>query len=335
MRPQIKTFFLMTTEVQSLEESLLKYKLTPKEINDIKRWNPGVANFKQMPVGTKMYVEIPFDKYQTVEIKSVEAPVQTTRKQIALLRREVENSQRLREPSSTSGNNQTQITAKLKKSNSALEQQNRKLSFFYTYSQGDFVQTVQGKSVETSQNSPLTLGLSYQQTLSDSYALSSSAYYSHLSAVETAGLADSNSLRSPYEYGLTSYLELRHWNKSSSLTPYIGIDYESFDAYNVEDMIASSEAVAFKRQNLLYGTAGVSSSLNFWEQPVFLKFSVSQSVFSRSESDSSYAGRKLMVFLATPITKDWSAHFLFKRHDLSGPTELEITRMGVGLAYHF
>jgi hypothetical protein len=209
-------------------------------------------------------------------------------------------------------------------------------SVFYSYSIGKFIQTVGNRDVETELNSPITLGFAHNKKLDSDYYLSSSLYYSRLKAVQISGTGlETKNLRAPYEYGLTGYVERRNLFKNNLISPYGGLDYESFDAYNIDEIIQNSSSVQFRRQNLAYATIGMACTYNIFKHDFFIKLSTSQTIFSNSESDSTYSGRKFLLFLATPIWENWSVNLLLKRHELSGPSDMQITRTGAGFAYHF
>jgi hypothetical protein len=341
--PLIKTYYFVATENKSLEEHLVRYRLNDSQLRDIQKWNPQVNNFHRIAVGTRLYIEVPYENYllsktrfeghsqrkETAAVREVNAspPPLVTRPAKPIVKRL---------PSAVRKTSQVVSRASVQKRASAQEQYRSRLSLFYAYSMGDFVHSIQGKSVKTSQNSPLTLGLSYYQKIENNYNVSASTYYSHLQAVQVSGLeASDDSLRNPYEYGLTAYLERANLFSIKGPTPYAGVDYESFDAYNLDEVNSSSDPLDFRRQNILYGTVGVAHSFNFLQQSILLKLSASQSVQSSSESSKSYAGRKFMFFITTPVQKDWSVNLFVKRHDLSGVTDLVITRVGMGLGYHF
>lgn len=299
---RMKTFYLITSEVRSLEGHLLRYDLSPKEIKRIKKLNPQVSDFEQIPSGIKLVIRMPLKKYKKGELNAAQAD-------------KLETLRELSKP---------------------IENKVRKIGLFYTYSLGDFVQTVGSKDVETSQNSPITLGLSYLQEFDEDYNFSSSIYYSQLNAVTASGLGiEAQSLRNPYEYGLTSYIEWKNLFGTSSTMPYAGIDYESFDAYNIDEIIKLSAPADFRRQNILYGTIGVTHSFSLLQHPFLMKLSASQSVFSKSENSSNYKGNRLLIFLTTPIMNNWSFHLLLKRHNLTGPSDMKIMRMGAGIGYNF
>jgi len=307
---KIKTFFLTTTEIGSLEDNLAKYQLTKKEIQSIKKWNSQVSNFLQIPIGTKLYIEIPYENFQKAQ----------------------EHKQPSLPPK--------KLTAKLNKPKKKIQKTKKKghkISVFYTYSKGDFTQKLNSYKVETSQNSPITLGLSYNHELNRKLKISSSAYYSQLKAVETFESGNkTRSLRAPYEYGLTTYLEWYNPFNAIPVTPYTGFDFESFDAYNIEEIIESSVSAEFERQNLFYGTLGIASTSKWINHPLLVKLSTSRSLFLSSKNNFNYSGTKYMAFISTPIFKNWSIHFLFKYHNLNNSSSnLEILRMGTGLAFNF
>jgi len=211
------------------------------------------------------------------------------------------------------------------------------LSSFATTSFGLFSETFgDGASATAEQNSPYTIGLSYNYNMNEDYQVSSSLYLSYLTATFTGSSEEEVDI--PPEYGVTSYLDLKK-HRFANWTPYLGVDIERFSTFNSDER-ELGEKLSTREHQLIYGTFGASANFNVLRQNFFIKSSLSYSLLTQSSrksivDDSDFEGIKGIFFIATPVYKSWSAHFLFKQHLMNGPTDLSITRYGFGVGYKF
>ena len=209
-------------------------------------------------------------------------------------------------------------------------------SLFYMSSYGDFSQIADGTSVSYKQNSFLTLGLQSNYFLKNSlYSFSASAYFSTFSAAAT--IIPPFEVKLPAEIVMNFYADYLWKNQRISL--YGGIDYEKFSAFNIEG-IFNDQSIYLDRVTVVYLTAGISHAFNVYNQPIFVKASVSQSVKSATISENlgvtnfeSLSGSKLLFYLNYKFNDKIFLHTLLKIHTMTGPSELSSTRLGVGVGY--
>lgn len=137
VRPLIKTYYLVATENKSLEEHLVRYGLNDSQLRDIQKWNPQVNNFHRIAVGTRLYIEVPYENYllsktrfeghsqrkETAAVREVNAspPPLVTRPAKPIVKRL---------PSAVRKTSQVVSRASVHKRASAQEQYRSRLSFF-------------------------------------------------------------------------------------------------------------------------------------------------------------------------------------------------------------
>lgn len=99
---------------------------------------------------------------------------------------------------------------------------------------------------------------------------------------------------------------------------------------------SNPEAVANK---MTFATAGFSKLFKLWDYTFLTKISWSPVITSTSSgnyiNDEEFSGYKYLLFLTYLRDRNWNYSFLYKQHILSGPTNLTITRIGLGFGYRF
>ena len=119
------------------------------------------------------------------------------------------------------------------------------------------------------------------------------------------------------------------------------MDYESFSTFNTDELADnSSVGVDARTHSFLYGTFGVYTFTKVFNRPSIIKASVSTNFTSASSRSSTvsgedFNGQKFILFLGSNIRGNWGASFLYKRHMMTGPTDLTISRFGFGVSYRF
>ena len=215
-------------------------------------------------------------------------------------------------------------------------------SFFYAISFGNFNEKVGEVTAESSQNSPYTFGISLNYKFNDNFSYSGSSYFSKLNSVFSNN-SDINSIDNkadiPWEFGLTSYVEYLGIN--FFLKPYIGLDFESFSTFNTDELqINPSFGLDVRTHSFFYGTVGVYSFTNLFNRRGIFKASISTNFTSSSTrpslvTDETFNGQKFILFFASNIWKNWGASLMYKQHMMTGPTDLTISRVGIGVSYKF
>ncbi len=213
------------------------------------------------------------------------------------------------------------------------------LSAFYAASKGNFREQIKqtGTTLNSTQNSILTLGISggVFPRAESHYFYSWSFYLSQLRSGETT-LGEK--VNPPMEWGANLYYN--HLKKDWTFTPYVGIDVERFATFNSDEASVSGEALTFRQHQVTYATVGLSKAFRIDQLNFFAKASLSYSLLSSSDINSSlseenFTGIKYILFLAFSLNELTSFQMFWKRHNMSGPTELDIERFGIGLGYKF
>jgi hypothetical protein len=208
------------------------------------------------------------------------------------------------------------------------------LNVFYTASQGDFTQESSTLRVTSTQNSPFTLGIAATQRSDSNYSYSESFYISRL---EGAVSSTQEEVTIPMEWGANLYVN--YLITGIELDVYGGFDLERFSTFNVDEL-PTGQPLTTIEHTLYYATFGISKAFKAFNQNMFFKLSYSSSLSSSSSrqsltSNEAVAGSKMIFFLSWKFSESWSAHLLYKKHSLTGPTTLSISRTGLGVAYHF
>ena len=205
------------------------------------------------------------------------------------------------------------------------------LSTFFTMSKGTFEETSEGAAISSTQDSPFTLGGAYSYQFNEKSSASGSMYVSQLDG----SIYNGETITIPPEYGLNAYYN--HTFQDFPVVPYIGLDHERFSTYNTDEL-PLGYTLKTREHNITYLTLGAYKSFKIKRKNLLLKTSLSKSIHSFSAPESlvtpeAFGGFKLIFYSSLDLSRRWSLHFLYKVHKLSGPTELSIHRMGLGVAF--
>lgn len=274
--------------------------------------NPHVKNWNALIPGTRLDVYIALEY---MDMEKYRAYVQNLEKSLEKLRRQSE----------TENNRTDYLPVGLKG------------SFFYMASYGRFTQKDSSiAEVEFYQNSPVTAGVSLSYYPENSHwSFASSAYLSYLLASGN-NLDDSNVDVKP-ELGVTLYPEYRF--TKLNFTGYFGVDYETFSTFNLGG-IQQQRKIILDENTALYATVGISKLVDLFGSPFFTKLSVSKSLSTTIDANSEgipsrsgYDGYKLLWYVNKKFTDRLYLHTLFKYHTMTGPSELQTLRLGIGFGY--
>ncbi|MBP9681564.1 MAG: hypothetical protein KBD76_09175 [Bacteriovorax sp.] len=221
-----------------------------------------------------------------------------------------------------------------------VSQDKSKLSFgfFYTASQGSFAEKLKTNSttVNSNQVSPITFGfMSQLQFKGTNSVLPISAYVSHLNASSISGAegrADEK-LNIPLEIGGNLYYQ--YSLVSLHLSPYVGFDFEKFTTFNAADL-ENGDPLTTRQNSLLYATGGLGYNFLYDQFKIYVKASYSKSINSSTTSQKSedrFTGNRYMLYLNIKKSGPFLMHLFYKYHQLTGPTELSINRVGIGFGY--
>ena len=317
-RPKIEARFHTPMKTQTFE-NFLHYELgiswyvihTQDYLNKLVHWNPLLKSRRKVTRKDKLYIEVP---YRSIKRK---------RYKVAEINYMGRDGSRL--PAG-------KIQYKRKRRTKKMMDYNSFLTAFYTFSKGNFEESSGGITTTTSQDSPITFGVAGRYIFNKKFTLSSSMYFSKL---DPAAVNDDTSVNLPLEIGATTHIDYTKY----SYMPFFGFDYEKFATFNTDEL-GSGEELRIREHTLIYASVGFSKTFNLRSRKFFMKVGLSQSISSESAqksiiSDDVFTGNKIIFYLNTAINKNVSSHLLIKRHNLTGPTELAITRIGLGLGYNF
>ncbi len=215
------------------------------------------------------------------------------------------------------------------------------LSASYNISSGSLTENIKtsATTVESSQNSMLSLSLQAKYNISNwEKVISSSIYYSQLQVTSVNGGTNIQPiiLKFPPEIGGNTYYNF--YLKKLTILPFWGIDYESLNTFNSNSLL-SGIPLSVRKNKFIYGTFGLGQGFNFSTFVFLLRGSVSRIFYSTTSSTSDsdkYTGYKGIVSLNLKANKSpWLFNLFYKVHLLEGPTELVINRIGIGIGFSF
>ncbi len=214
------------------------------------------------------------------------------------------------------------------------------ISLFYLFSIGNFSEKVSSTNtkIETTQNSPYSLGIGFGHTFTNpNHSLLSSFYYSKLVSSKIADTHFSEGatqIELPSEIGANLYYQYL-LSSNNQVLIYSGLDFERFSTYNSKEVALGTEELKGRQNTLYYASLGFAKNIYFSDLKLQIKTSVAQSIHTKSsgplESDQ-FKGQRFLFFSSLRLTPRISGQILYKFHNLEGPTKLQITRIGLGVA---
>lgn len=343
-------------------DSILDMLNIPKKISygnanyaqRIKNLNKTITNWDQLSRGSNIYLKVPksfYDKNppKTLKTLSVETQVKEkiegtvdyvvaydeSIKTAEVINRQKAEGYRVKNEEELKTESNSEKIKHEKNSDTKKTDEQNHLSVFYIASIGSFSETIPNSNltVSSNQNSPFSIGLAFTSKYKKiEHVLSASFYISKLSAT-TDG---TQTITPPLEYGFNIYDQIPILKQAFFF--YGGLDFEKFSTINTEELANGSEGKSFG-QSIFYITGGIAT--NFQIRSGFsAKVALSQSIFSSGTSTTitekkKYTGQRIIFFGGYELTPNIALNVLYKKHFLSGPTELSIDRIGFGFSYRF
>lgn len=207
-------------------------------------------------------------------------------------------------------------------------------SVFTMSSLGNYEQKANNESISFQQNSPMTLGGAFSYyTQNKLYSFSTSVYLSYLST--SVNSQTTGTISPPLEKGGNFYGEYR--TDKYNMTFYSGLDLENFSALNLRSFQLNNK-VYLDSITASYLTLGVTRPFTLFNKKFFTKISVSKSLMttykSADQNAEKYSGSKFLFYLNYKLNDKFYLHSLIKYHTMSGPSDLTIFRIGVGVGYN-
>lgn len=295
---------------------------------DLKIWNKHIRDWNNIAEGSRIYIENPYPVFVS---DSGYAPN---------LMPSADSERELRQYRVAEFFEEATSTSKLADGSTVEVPKKFFLGGFYTASSGAFKETISDGRGEITfkQKSPYSIGLGGGYLFGDiTHSLNGSFYWSSLQASNLNGdaVSNTNSITVPAEVGYNLYYQ--YFLKNLDFGLYGGIDREKFTTFNTLELLDGA-SLATVENNITYGTIGISKTFYLGEQKFLSKTSFAKSLASDSSSagaNAQFEGSRLLLFLSMRGAYNLSYHLLYKRHQLKGPTELTIDRIGIGFGYQF
>jgi hypothetical protein len=217
---------------------------------------------------------------------------------------------------------------------------NRRWSLFLFYSAhyGNFSEKVLDQSTASAQTSPVALGLTSYYNIKDrKHAIVSNLYGAYLLGSKIDGnVSNANqNIDIPWELGVSVYYQ--YTPSYFFPTVYTGVDRETFTSFNTKELL-QGESLETRDNVLYFYTLGMIQSFDIKNKSLTLRASYAKTFTSSNSSASTlnnFEGSRIHFNLSYKASSNMSYNLLYKRFDLTGPSDLVVNRFGIGLGYQF
>ncbi len=275
---------------RNIDRVRIKYGESYKKYEeDIKKWNPQITDWKHPPKNQLIYVDYPYDVYATGS---------TWTQSLGMAEEESEFDQKF------------------------------SLSAFYASSFGAYKEKTSEQTVNSGQNFPVTLGLGFSSTNDEKeHFVLGSFYWAQSSKGNVTGNSTSptSDFSIPGEMGFNLYYQ--YYMKENSLGIYSGYDFEKLNTFNTSEIVSGMPVVNVDNK-IHYATVGLSQGFSILNLKMNVKASVSKTIASTTTGSKSLTGMKYILFYTIKPEGRFSFNMFYKHHELKGPTQLSIDRIG-------
>lgn len=263
-------------------------------MNGIKNWNPRVTDWNHLTVGNNILVDYPYDipKILINEKLYTKAPTFLYSDDIG----------------------------------------EKKFSTYLTFTSsiGSYTEHIGSNDIKSSQNFPITFGMSFSYKIKENekYILSS-FYYAYATKAEINQNTNLTNPNIPGEFGATFYYQNFLINNNAI---YAGLDFEKLNTFNTSEFV-DGEALKTKQYNLIFATFGAAKNIHVKNIPMGLKTSLSPILLSSAINGNKLSGLKyIFVYSIRPFGKI-NFNLFFKHHQLKAFSALNINRIGFGISF--
>lgn len=277
---------------RNLRRVWMKYSDHEEYAIDIKKWNPKILDWNNPPKNQIIYVDYPYDPYIA---GATWAPA------LGLYEEPNEFNRKL------------------------------SLSAFYASSFGTYKEVTSEQIVNSGQNFPVTLGLGSSWANDEKvHFILGSAYWAQPSKGKVAGNSTSSTsnFSIPGETGLNLYYQ--YYLKGSALGIYSGYDFEKLNTFNTDEIVSGAPVINIDNK-IHYATAGLSQDFSLLNLKMNIKASVSKTIASTTTGSKSLTGKRYILFYTVKPQGRFSFNAFYKHHELKGPTQLSIDRIGFSI----
>lgn len=219
---------------------------------------------------------------------------------------------------------------------SKLKESQYRATFYYMASYGLFEQTSSDVKANFKQNSLLSFGLTGAMYLRDSN-LSFNGNFRYLKIDAGSNSLDLSKVEIPAEYNaslLTEY-ELSKYR----FVVFGGFEYETFSTFNTQGLVDTG-SVFVDKSKVTYLTLGLSKRFSIKSRDIFIKTSLATTLtsdrdvsYSGAVNKEEFTGYKFMLYSYVPLNYQWYINGLLRVHRMSGPSDMNTVRFGLGVGY--
>lgn len=191
--------------------------------------------------------------------------------------------------------------------------------------------------VKFKQTSPLTIGFNNAYFFKHSkWAVHGGAFYSAMEA--SLENLNNSKVDVPAEYGVNAYGEYR--TDKLGLSFFSGLEYENFHSFNLNEL-AMSQRVLVDDSNFVYLAVGVSKYIKIYDHDFIARLMFSKSIVSSYSTESTigkvkeFDANKFKLYLNYKMSERLFFNSVIKYQTLSGESEMDSLRLGIGVGYAF
>ena len=270
----------------------MKYSDYKEYAKDIKKWNPKIVDWNNSPKNQIIYVDYPYDVY---------AAGTTWAPNLGLYEEPNEFNQKF------------------------------SMNAFYASSFGTYSEVTSEQTVKSGQNFPVTFGFGFSTTNDEKIHFAQmSLYWAQASKGSVKGNSETTTTEFSIPGEVGGNLYYQYFLKDYSLGLYSGYDFEKLNTFNT-DQIVSGAPVTNIDNKLHYATLGVSKGFTLMDFKMNIKASISKTVASSTTGTKALTGTKYIVFYTYKPEGRFNFNVFYKHHELQGPTQLKIDRIGVSV----
>jgi hypothetical protein len=270
-----------------------KFLKMPGFLKMVKRYNPKLRKKNRVKKGEKIYIELPYK----------------TALKIARMEKEVKIGKNF------------------------VEQQDFGYSLSYSLSKKNISDTSSTSSVDSTQNSPYTIGVSVNKRFNEEYSYFGTAF---VSKMNNSFAPNDQPVAVPLEMAMKNYIQKKF--DSHPYLVYGGLDIERFSTFKS----TSFTEVARLQHSFAFLTVGIARPFSLFNRGMLFKISFAQSIWNKLDLQSTnnvtfetFSGNKLASLFIISVTKRLGIHFFYDWHMLEAESKLNISRFGSGVHFRF
>lgn len=311
-QPQIRTFYAEVTRAGFSFENYLADEIgIPQNLlyqegylDKIQKWNPQIKKTADLPIGAKLYIELPY----------------------GTLLRPKPKPQRITQTKNIRSQKNVVVAAAKKEEDFTLE-------LFYQFSTGQFSQgfSTSNDQLVADQNTPFSMGVRSAYDFGNNYKAHGRLALSKLTRAQVANTSEDLDL--PLEYQLDANASYQFARVPGHF--YLGLGTEKISSYS----FTNNDLPSVVDNSLNFLNIGYSNRINFLTNALHYEFIYSSVISSSNNSDSvdlqALSGSRFQAEISLRSESKWGYLVHYSKHSLTGSGDVSISRYGIGIAYRF